>query len=63
MTGVATDTINDHTIAGNQVWSKVVAYKTTVNFTTTDEYEGSIPSLVTKQIKYINYEYRIKRVH
>ena len=23
---------------------------------TTDEYEGSIPSLVTKQIKYINYE-------
>ena len=30
---------------------------------TTDEYEGSSPSLVTKQIKYINYEHRIKRVH
>ena len=38
MTGVAKDTINDHVIAGTR------------RYGATDEYEGSIPSLVTNDL-------------
>ena len=50
---MAKDTINDHTIAGNWVWCSAIIgsrFNEPIVTMTTDEYEGSIPSLVTKQL-------------
>ena len=50
MTGVATDTINDHVISRNQVWNSIEVGKRfhePIMTMTTDGYMGSIPLLVT----------------